>query len=219
MKGSRFLSGSTTRLELIWWIRRHIFFCKIFDSGLMLLKTSRPMPQNDSWSSPPATYWYTVTRTGTISTGLMWYLLMSPGSASTTLIVLFLGCSNPVAFQLHLKTFGRGYYSPTGWPWLISKCQMRTVCMVSVCCLCANMQRHWRWLGVILGHLPGCLEWYPLAAKHLWTIQTETQHPIHLSSLTLTPDTERNPFPLCYREGHGLLLVWLSSIGVHAATW
>ena len=33
--------------------------------------------------------------------------------------------------------------------------------MVPVCCLCANMQWRWRWSGVSLRYLSGCLEWFP----------------------------------------------------------
>ena len=54
-------------------------------------------------------YWYTVTETGTISTDFMWYFLMSPGSVFTTLISLFLGHKNLLAFQQHKEAFGHGH--------------------------------------------------------------------------------------------------------------
>ena len=43
---------------------------------------------------------------------------MSPGSAYTILIVLFLGCNNPLAFQQHDETFRYTHYSSMVWPWL-----------------------------------------------------------------------------------------------------
>ena len=46
---------------------------------------------------------------------------MSPESASTTLIILFRGCNNPLAFQQHNETFGHGHYSTMGWPWTHQK--------------------------------------------------------------------------------------------------
>ena len=71
-----------------------------------------------SWSGalcPPA-YWHIGTRTGTISSVLIWCWQMSLGSASTTLIVLFVGCISPLAFQQHGEKLEHGHYSCRYWP-------------------------------------------------------------------------------------------------------
>ena len=61
---------------------------KTFGSSWVSLKTSTQMLQTDSWSSPPtAAYGHAGTGTRTISNGPMWYLLMSPGSTITTVMV------------------------------------------------------------------------------------------------------------------------------------
>ena len=83
--------------------------------------------------------WYSCHQTGTISTVLMWYLLMGPGSASVILIVVFLKCNNPLlAFQQHSEIFGRGHCSSKDCRGLISKYQISQACtdgpsLVPVC--------------------------------------------------------------------------------------
>ena len=62
-----------------------------------------------------AACYHTVTRTGTISTGLIWYLLMNPGSAFTTLLILFLQCNDPLAIQQHDEKVVLGHYSWNEW--------------------------------------------------------------------------------------------------------
>ena len=62
---------------------------KAFGSSWASLKTSNQMPETDSCSSPlDAVYGYTGTGTATTSTGLMWYLLISPGSDFITVMVV-----------------------------------------------------------------------------------------------------------------------------------
>ena len=133
----------------------------------------------------------TDSRTGTISTGLMWYIL-SPGPTSTILIVLFLRCSNVVAFQQHDET--SGHYSSAAEAGLVIKYHTRPARMVPVWCLCANMCRRWRWSRVSLGHLSGRLERHPAATRRRLTVCIETQRPFRLIGSTVIPDTdtERN---------------------------
>ena len=54
--------------------------------------------------------------------------------------------------------------------------------------------RRWRRSRVSLRHQAGCLERYPAATKHLWTIQTKTQAPVRLISSTLILNAERKLF-------------------------
>ena len=135
-------------------------------------------------------YWCTVTRTGIIRSGLMWYLLMSPGSTQGPLCFL--------DATIHLPLNGTTKHSATTLTFLwadsglTSKYQMRPVRMVPVWCLCYNTLRRWRCSEVILGHLSECLERYPAASKRLWIMQTEKQRPIRMISPTLIPDTEGN---------------------------
>ena len=79
-----------------------------FSSSLISLSTSCLMPETDSWSSPPPHISIQTTNntTGTISTGLVWYFLLSPRSASTTLIMLFRKCNDPLAFNNMTKNLG-----------------------------------------------------------------------------------------------------------------
>ena len=99
MKGNRFFSASM--VELIKRIRRCIFVCMVQEHSVLAGYRSRIQIDSPDWSLiivTHNTFWYTLTRTVTIITDLMWYLLMSPGPACTTLILLFLRCNISVAF-------------------------------------------------------------------------------------------------------------------------
>ena len=67
-----------------------------FSSSSISLKTSRPMPQTDFWSSLLLAHvGRQALKTGTVITGFMWYSMMSPGS-----VFYHSGCSRE--FRLYL---------------------------------------------------------------------------------------------------------------------
>ena len=62
---------------------------KTFGSSWVSLKTTSQMPQTDSWSSPPTPHFgHAGTRIRTISSDLMWYLIMNPGTTFTAVMVV-----------------------------------------------------------------------------------------------------------------------------------
>ena len=92
MKWNRFLAVFRIKMELFRWIRCRIFVCRVqtFSGGWISLKTSRQMPQTNSWSLPHGTHIGTPSLEMEPSVLVSWYLLMSPGSVSTILISCFL---------------------------------------------------------------------------------------------------------------------------------
>ena len=175
--------------------------------------------------------WHTGTRIVAIITSLSWYLLMSPGFASTTLIVLLiglLGCF--VCLFVYLLFFVQQSNSfsttwrktrarPLQWwrltldPW--GNIASEQCWRFQVWRMCANMQRRQWWSGVSLG----CAERYPATTQSLWTLRTKTCRPIRLVSSTPILDADKNLFPLIiWRRGRSpLLLMWSPSIGAHVA--
>ena len=122
----------------------------------------------------------------------MWYLLMSSGSASTTMVLFLIECDNPMAFQQHNEPFGHSHYSSVSWPWthqqILDETSVEGSSRVPVC-------QHVAALTIISSLSEtsvGCLEPYPAATNHLWTAETEWRRPIRMMSHTLIPDTERN---------------------------
>ena len=85
LKGSRLLSPSRIGMELISRIMHRIIFCWLQRRLVVAGCVSRHQTYARKWILIIATcvaYWYTVSRAGTISTGLTWHLSMNPGSAS-----------------------------------------------------------------------------------------------------------------------------------------
>ena len=79
MKRNRFISASVIKVELIKRIRLCFFLSTIQRRFVVAgYCSSQPdrCPILPLTIAPCGTYWFTVTRTGTISTGLMWCLLM-----------------------------------------------------------------------------------------------------------------------------------------------
>ena len=114
--------------------------------------------------------------------------------------LLFFGCNNPLAFNNTSKHSGTAFTVLGTDPGLICKNHTWPVLMVPVWFLCVNMWRHWRWSGVSLEHLSGCLGRYTAATKCFWTTWAETQRPLRLIRPILIPDTARNLFPLVIRK-------------------
>ena len=140
--GGSFSSQDQIRMELIRRIGgcafvqmvQRRFVAAWYHSGY-LDKCPRLTPNNRCW--------HTGTRAGTIITGTMWYLLMSPGSASTTLVVLFLKCNNPITdIKPVMKV-----------PVLVPVCQQAVA---------VTMTR------ISLGQFSGITRRYPGVTWHLW---------------------------------------------------
>ena len=53
-----------------------------------------------------------------VSCDISWWVQGQPRWSSATLIVLFLGCNNPLAFLQHDETFRYAHYSSMVWPWM-----------------------------------------------------------------------------------------------------
>ena len=134
MKENGFISASGIRVDLIRRIGRRVAVYKVQRRLVLAGYCSR---HPDKWHR------LTPDHRGTISTGSMWYLPMSPRPTSTTLIILFLECNNPLNFQEDDETFEHDHCSFKDWLGLISKYRIRTVQMIPVGCLCVNMWRHW----------------------------------------------------------------------------
>ena len=116
MRGHRFLSVLRIGVELIRRIGLDAVGCFFFARPKDIL-WQLDIIQDIQTDAPDrlmivaaAACWHTGTRTGTFSTGLMWYLLTSPGLASTKLIFLFLGCNNLLAFWTTRRKTEHGQY-------------------------------------------------------------------------------------------------------------
>ena len=91
MRGNRFLSSLRVRVELIKLTGRRVS-ARMFQRRLIAAgyRSRRPArcPHGLMIIAADATDGHAGTGTGSTSTGLMWYLLMSPGSVFTTVMVV-----------------------------------------------------------------------------------------------------------------------------------
>ena len=121
---------------------------------------------------------------------------MSPGSFSTTLIAIFLGCSNPLAFSQHEEKHGHVHYSCRGWPWTQQQISHETIAddPRSGACVptCARGDDDQESVWGICLDVPSDIQ----LLLNFLTAQTKTRRPICLMSSTLILDAERNLSPL-----------------------
>ena len=117
----RWVYDNITPHSLCYLARVRPVLLTSFGSSWIFLKTSSQMPQTDSWSLPSSQWPKTKKqKIGPISTVLMWYLLMSPGSAFTLkwLCQSSLACWWKTSFLFFGGLFYRkcmGFFAPPLW--------------------------------------------------------------------------------------------------------
>ena len=114
MRRKSFLSASKITVELIRRTGCPVFVCTAQGSSVADVCCSR----HPDWHLIIATVaacWQTSTKTGTLNLGLMRYLMMSPGLASTIMGDLFAGCNSPIAFQQHDEKLQHAHYGCKCW--------------------------------------------------------------------------------------------------------
>ena len=122
-------------------------------SCLISLKTSRQIPQTESWSSLPLQL-HVGTQTPELETSALApcdICLRDQGQPLHLWSSCFLNATIHQVFK-NTKNSGTAIAVVEPSPGLISKYNTGPVLMVQFWCLWANMRRRWRWSWVSLGH-------------------------------------------------------------------